>query len=337
MTVSVIITTYNYGRFVQEAIESALSQTVADLQILVVDDGSTDDTPDVLARIRDPRLEIVRTLNQGISAARNEGLSRAKGDFIAFLDADDRWTPRKLEHQLQVMSAEPDMVAVFTNFVRFDERGIFPQDQFSFYPELATVPMRSTLDGRGQRILGDTFCTLVAFDEIPAWVQTILFRRQAIKDLFFPARDGTWIGMQYDVCMDIHFCLRAFRQGAVGFLKEPLVEVRRHGANATSRLADMPHAKLVALQLLTEVALTDSERRALDRRVGRALISSGLQNALDGQHRLAAGKYLKALSFGGARLSAVKNLAILAIPRRATDQFDPELGEDRAKLGLIKE
>jgi glycosyltransferase involved in cell wall biosynthesis len=197
MTVSVIITTYNYGRFVQEAIESVLSQTVADLQILVVDDGSTDDTPDVLARIRDARLEIVRTPNQGMSAARNEGLSRVKGEFIAFLDADDRWTPKKLEHQLQVMNAEPDMVAVFANFVRFDERGVFPQDQFSFYPELATVPTRSTLDGRGQRILGDAFCTLVAFDEIPAWVQTILFRRQAIEDLVFPVRGGTRIGYPF--------------------------------------------------------------------------------------------------------------------------------------------
>ncbi len=316
MTVSVIITTYDYGRFIQEAIESVRSQTVTDLQILVVDDGSTDDTPDLLARIRDSRLEIVRTPNQGISAARNEGLLRARGDFIAFLDADDRWTPRKLEHQLQMMSAEPDMVAIFTNFVRFDERGIFPQDQFCFYPELATVPTRSTLDGRGQRILGDAFCTLVAFDEIPAWVQTILFRRQAVKDMVFLTRERMRIGTQYDVCLDIPFCLRAFRRGAVGFLKEPLVEVRRHGKNATSRVADMPHAKLDAFQQLTEVALTDSQRRALDRRVGRALISSGLQNASDGENRVAAGKYLQALGFGGARLSALKNLAILAIPRR---------------------
>jgi glycosyltransferase involved in cell wall biosynthesis len=317
MTVSVIITTYNYGGFVQEAIESVLSQTVGDLQILVVDDGSTDDTPDVLARIRDPRLEIVRTPNQGMSASRNEGLSRVRGDFIAFLDADDRWTPRKLEYQLQVMSAEADMVAVFTNFVRFDERGVFPQDQFSFYPELATVPTRATLDGRGQRILGDAFCTLVAFAELPVWVQTILFRRQAVKDLVFPVRGGTRTGMRYGLCLDIPFCLRAFRQGAVGFLKEPLVEVRRHGENVTSRLADMPHAKVAALQILTEGPLTDSERRALNRRIGRALISSGLQNASDGQNRVAAGKYLQALSFGGARLSALKNLAILAIPRRA--------------------
>jgi glycosyltransferase involved in cell wall biosynthesis len=318
MKVTVIITTYNYGRFVQEAIDSVISQTETDLQILVVDDGSTDDTPAVLARIRDPRVEIVRTANQGISAARNEGLSRAKGDFIAFLDADDRWTSRKLEHQLQVMSTEPDMVAVFTNFVRFDERGVFPQDQFSFFPELATVPTRSTPDGRGQRILGDAFCTLVAFGEIPAWVQTILFRRRAVKDLVFPIPERAPNGMRYGLCEDMHFCLRAFRQGVVGFLKQPLVEVRRHAENATGQAADMPHAKLAALQLLTEVPLTPAQHSALNRRVGRALVNSGIQNASDGQNRAAARKYLQALGlFRGARLSALKNLAILAIPRRA--------------------
>lgn len=316
MKVTVIINTYNYGRFLQEAIESVLSQTVADFQILVVDDGSTDDTPDVLARIRDPRLEIVRTPNQGLGASRNFGLAHAKEDFIAFLDADDRWMPRKLEYQLQVMSTEPDMVAVFSNFVRFDERGVYPQDQFTFYPELATVPTRSTIDGRGERILGEAFCTMVAFNEIPAWVQTILFRRQAVKDLRFPVTGLTPNRTGHGLCGDIPFCLRAFRQGAVGFLKEPLVEVRRHGENATSRHADMPHAKLAALQLLKEVPLTDSERRALNRRVGRALISSGLQNASDGQNRVAASKYLEALGSSGARLSALKNLSILALPQR---------------------
>lgn len=316
MKVTVIIPTYNYGRFIEEAIESVFSQTVGDLQILVVDDGSTDDTPDVLARLRDPRLEIVRTRNQGVSAARNEGLSRAKGEFIAFLDADDRWTPRKLEYQLEMMTAEADMAAVFANFVRFDERGTFPQDQFSFFPELAKLYTRPTRDGRGQRILGNAFCALVAFGEIPAYTQTMLFRREAVKDLVFPTMAGTRTGMRFGLCEDVPFCLRAFRQGAVGFLNEPLVEVRRHGENASTRLADMPHAKLAAFQLLTETSLTDAERRALNRRVGRALISSALQDTSDGRLRVAAEKYLRALGFGGARLSALKNLAMLALHRR---------------------
>ena len=79
---------------------------------------------------------------------------------------------------------------------------------------------------------------------------------------------------------------------------------------------DMPHAQLAALQLLTEVPLTPAQRSALGRRVGRALVNSGIQNRADGQKRTAARKYLQALGFfRGARLSALKNLAMLAIPR----------------------
>ncbi|MDQ6769390.1 MAG: glycosyltransferase family 2 protein, partial [Gemmatimonadota bacterium] len=316
--VTVIITTYNYGRFIMEAIQSVLAQTTtAELQIIVVDDGSTDETPDVLARLSGPRLECVRTPNRGISAARNEGLSRARGDFIAFLDGDDRWMPNKLEYQLEVMRSEPDMVAVFANFVRFNERGVYPRDQFSFFPELAVVPTRATNDGRGQRILGDSFCTLVSFGEFPVWVQTILFRRQAIKDLLFPL-SGLFLNENGSgVCGDTTFCLTAYRHGAVGFLKEPLAEVRRHGENATGRLAIMPHASLAALRLLTNVPLTDLERRALNRRIGRALIRSGLQHASDGEFKTAASKYLEAFGCSGARLSAAKNLAMLAVLRRA--------------------
>lgn len=318
MRVTVIITAYNYGRFILEAIQSVLAQTTtADLQIVVVDDGSTDDTPDVLARVKDPRVEFVRTPNRGISGARNEGLARAKGDFIAFLDGDDRWVPHKLEYQLEVMRSEPDMAAVFANFVRFDERGVYPRDQFSFFPELAVVPTRATIDGRGQRILGDPFCAIIPFAEFPVWVQTILFRREAVEDLRFPLSGLVLNRNGNGVCGDIPFCLTAYRHGAVGFLKEPLAEVRRHGENATDRLAIMPHASLAALRLLTKLSLTDLQRRALKRRIGRAIVNSGLQHASDGEYKVAAGKYLEALGHSGARLSAAKNLAKLAFIWRA--------------------
>jgi glycosyltransferase involved in cell wall biosynthesis len=243
--VTVIITTYNYGRFIQEAIQSVLAQTAtADLQIIVVDDGSTDETPDVLARVKDPRVELVRTANRGISGARNEALARARGDFIAFLDGDDRWAPHKLEYQLEVMRSEPDMAAVFANFVRFDERGVYPRDQFSFYTELAAVPTRATRNGRGYRILVDAFSAFITFVEYPVWVQTILFRREAVRDLLFPVTGSVLNSNGKGVCGDIPFCFSAYHNGAVGFLKEHLVEVRRHGkkrnrstGNYSARLA----------------------------------------------------------------------------------------------------
>ncbi len=107
-SVSVIIPTYNNGRFLPEAIESVFAQTVQPVEIIVVDDGSTDDT---LERLRPyaTRISYLYQANQGVSAARNLGLREASGDFIAFLDSDDVWHPRKLEVQLEVFGKRPDL------------------------------------------------------------------------------------------------------------------------------------------------------------------------------------------------------------------------------------
>ena len=98
--VSTVIPSYNYGHFVTEAVESALAQTYPNQEILVIDDGSTDDTRERLAPYMD-RIRYIYQTNRGLSASRNVGIRQAKGEWIAFLDADDVWHPRKLEVQLK--------------------------------------------------------------------------------------------------------------------------------------------------------------------------------------------------------------------------------------------
>src|SRR5271156_2034659 len=97
--VSVIIPTYNYGRFVTEAVDSVLAQSYTDHEVIVVDDGSVDDTPERMQPYAE-RVRYLRQPNQGPSAARNNGIEAARGEYVAFLDADDLWHPRKLEAQL---------------------------------------------------------------------------------------------------------------------------------------------------------------------------------------------------------------------------------------------
>src|SRR5947199_8414115 len=89
---------YNYARYLREAIDSALGQTCAPLEVIVVDDGSTDETPEVLSSYGD-RIRVIRQQNQGVAVARNAGIAAAGGDYLAFLDSDDIWYPRKLELQ----------------------------------------------------------------------------------------------------------------------------------------------------------------------------------------------------------------------------------------------
>lgn len=105
--VSVVIPSYNYGAFVAETVESALAQTVRPHEVIVVDDGSTDDTRARLAPYAD-RVRYVHQANRGLSAARNHGIAEATGDWIALLDADDLWHPEKTALQLRALERYPE-------------------------------------------------------------------------------------------------------------------------------------------------------------------------------------------------------------------------------------
>jgi glycosyltransferase involved in cell wall biosynthesis len=104
--VTAAITTYNRARFLPGALESVFAQTLTDYEVLVVDDGSTDDTAAVLAPYLD-RIRVVRQANRGRSAARNTAVSHASTPYLSFLDSDDRWTPDKLERQVPVLERSP--------------------------------------------------------------------------------------------------------------------------------------------------------------------------------------------------------------------------------------
>lgn len=109
--VSVIIPTYNSAPYIVDAIGSVLAQTYQNLEIIVVDDGSNDNTREVLVRYRD-KITCLYQENRGVSAARNRGMQHAQGEFIALLDADDIWLPTKLERQLRFMFEHMDVELV---------------------------------------------------------------------------------------------------------------------------------------------------------------------------------------------------------------------------------
>jgi glycosyltransferase involved in cell wall biosynthesis len=111
--ISVIIPVYNYERYLGEAIESVLSQTYQDLEVIVVDDGSTDRSGDVAKSFAGRGVRYCQEVHAGIGPARNKGVELAQGEFIAFLDADDRWPLEKIERQLRAFENDPALEMVF--------------------------------------------------------------------------------------------------------------------------------------------------------------------------------------------------------------------------------
>ena len=118
--ISVVIPAYNQARYVAEAIDSALAQLRKPLEVIVVDDGSTDETPAVLQRYGAP-VRVIRQRNAGIGAARNAGVAAARGDYVAFLDADDVWHPRKLFLQMLRFDRDPQLGLVHCGAEWFDD------------------------------------------------------------------------------------------------------------------------------------------------------------------------------------------------------------------------
>lgn len=128
--VSVIIPAYNAAGFIAETLESVVGQTYRPLEIIVVDDGSRDGTPEVVERFADQGVRLIRQENAGPSAARNRGIAAATGAYIAFLDADDLWLPEKIGRQVEIMEQHPEMGLLFGDMVNFGPAGREPASHF---------------------------------------------------------------------------------------------------------------------------------------------------------------------------------------------------------------
>ncbi|HDM77954.1 MAG TPA: glycosyltransferase [Deltaproteobacteria bacterium] len=121
--VSVIMSVYNGEKFLEEALESILKQTFPDYEFIIINDGSTDRTPQILASFDDPRLVIVNQDNRGLTVSLNRGIRLAKGTYIARMDADDISEPTRLERQVEVLDHDPDVVLVACWYKVIDEKG----------------------------------------------------------------------------------------------------------------------------------------------------------------------------------------------------------------------
>jgi glycosyltransferase involved in cell wall biosynthesis len=230
-TISVIIPTFNRAHVLRDAIDSALAQSLSPLEIIVIDDGSTDATPELLAEYGD-RVRVVRQTNQGVAAARNAGIAAARGDLLALLDSDDVWMPRKLELQAALFDSDPGLGLVHCG-ADFVDAGV-------------------SHDGMEGRVAEE----MLRLDRevIIAHGSGVVVPRSVAEEIGgFDAR--------MRVSEDWDFCYRIAARYPIGFVKEALVRYARHESGLHRDIPKMEHGMLLAL----EKAFTDPAARTLQR------------------------------------------------------------------------
>ena len=212
--VSVVIPTYNRAETLPRAIDSALAQTMGDLEVIVVDDGSTDDTDSVLADYedRDPRVRpVVHDTNRGANAARNTGIERARGEYVAFLDSDDEWHPAKLERQLAALEERSDeWVGVYCD-AGFELSGASGPLRTAVASVLARADDDPAMEG-GEELMAE-----ILADNVQPGAGSTLLVETAV------AEEAGGFDESLDRFQDPEFCLRVLERGKLAYVDEELV------------------------------------------------------------------------------------------------------------------
>ncbi|MGA1840851.1 MAG: glycosyltransferase [bacterium] len=206
--VSVIIPTFNRVTYLSEAIESVLSQSYDNLELIVVDDGSFDNTRDLVHSFSDERIGYFYQKNNGIASALNLGLKKSSGDYIARLDSDDIFLPEKLKLQVKLLDHNPDLGLVYTQAYNMDDKG----NALKLFLKNHTCPQ-------------EPLKVLRHFLFPPS--QSIMFRRSCIDKIGY--FDETMpVGEDWD------FCIRMAQKYRFAYCDEPLVKIRKHPDMITS-------------------------------------------------------------------------------------------------------
>lgn len=226
-TVSVVMAAKNYARFLPEAVESVLAQTYADWELLIVDDGSSDDTP-AAARpyLADRRVRYFRSDALGQPRAKNLGIALSRGAFVAFLDADDAWEPTKLEKQMAVFAANPDAGVVFCKRALMDEHG----------KPIAPNEPRPPGSGKGKPLPGGRG-SLRGHVLPQLFTQNFVCFSSAVVRRAVFAHVGRFDPL-WDLAIDYDLWLRVAKAHRFDYVDEELVRYRTGHGNLSKKLRD---------------------------------------------------------------------------------------------------
>lgn len=275
--VSVIIPTYNRADLVTRAVRSALAQTFPAHEIIVVDDGSSDNTSQALATFG-AQIRYVHQANQGVSKARDRGIQEARGNLIAFLDSDDVWEPWKLALQVTCLRQYPDIVLLGTNALEVNDSGSAKPDfmrtysAYRWYDRVCAhfQECRLDIDGRSVPFFFGDFSAPMFLGNFFV-TSTVIVRRDIL------ARAGSFDPAMRDAGEDYDLFWRICRLGSAGVLDAPAIRFRRGGGDHLHATAQMALSNLLAIERYLEHHPNgpDLDRDLIDRRLGEAYAWAG--------------------------------------------------------------
>ena len=225
--VAVVIPAYNAAALLPETLDSIFAQTLPPAEIVVVDDGSTDDM-DGCVRAYEPKgVRFVRTPNRGVNAARNTGAAETKSPWLSFTDSDDKWLPRKLERQMELLAQAPDCQECITDFRSFSTAGLAKESHFDSAPPGFWDEGRRDFGRLGFVIDRNLFIDFLTFQ--PVQPSAMLIGRERFEKV------GVWNEeISRNRSQDIEFHLLCANQPPLAVVPEVLVHYRRHANNMTA-------------------------------------------------------------------------------------------------------
>lgn len=227
-SLTLVIPAYNRGKLIAETIQSALNQTEAFDQIIVVDDGSTDDTMDVLRQFGN-RLQIISSENQGVQNARNLGVASATSEYVTLCDSDDLLEENFVESIKGWLNKEKDCDVIYCNFRNFNDEQIYP-DKFSQAP--SDYFQGAISSGNFLAQIPDLYARTIDFQ--PLFPTAMTIRKSFYQELGGYNTTFNRVGSE-----DWEFTLRAISAGNVALMSIPLSRIRRHAGNDSASALHM--------------------------------------------------------------------------------------------------
>lgn len=299
-SVSVVVPAFNCAGYIGSALESVMAQSVACREIVVVDDGSSDATPEILAGYGQ-RIRVVRQENQGVAAARNRAIEQAQCEWIAFLDSDDVWHPEKVALQFAALAAFPDAILLFSDFRMIDAEGgcrdanaikthygVFRRRALDWGDVFST---RTGLSNGALAYSGHCFRALFQGNFIKT--STVMMKRQVLAEV------GTF-DPQWRTEEDYDLWLRAAAVGPMVYLDQAVVDVRRRSGQLTAAsnaatVVENAAGVVLAHEPLARQQIVSSE---VDQRLAELHRILASVRLFQGKHQQSRQAARKALEFG---------------------------------------